>query len=117
MATLALQVNHHPRQSFAGDRFSGSALADIIILAVFTGKIASGEKNSTGSMTPYKSRLFSEMRSETGNDRKKTCLTKSLLIIQTVDPASPRTDGTGFQQTICFLYPLCQLTGFMERDI
>jgi hypothetical protein len=60
-----LQGDHYLCQRFAGNGFSGPALADIKILAVFTGKIASGKKNSTGSMTPGKRRLFSEMRSET----------------------------------------------------
>jgi hypothetical protein len=65
MATLSLKGEHHLCKGFAGYCFSGPALADIKILAVFTGKIASGKKNSTGSMTPGKRRLFSEMRSET----------------------------------------------------
>jgi hypothetical protein len=58
-----LQGNHYLRQRFAGDDFSGSELADIIILAVFTGKIAVSKKNSPGSMTPYKRRFFAEMGS------------------------------------------------------
>jgi hypothetical protein len=49
--------------------------------------------------------------------KKKTGLAKSLFIVQAVDSASPRADGAGFQQIICPLNPLCQLTGFMKRYI
>jgi hypothetical protein len=65
MATLSLKGNHHRGQGFAGDRFSGSALADIMVLAEFAGKIAVSKKNSAGSMTSCKRRLFSEMGSTT----------------------------------------------------
>jgi hypothetical protein len=59
-----LQGDHYLCQRFAGNGFSGPALADIRILAVFTAKIAVSKKNSSGSMTPYKRRFFSEMRPE-----------------------------------------------------
>jgi hypothetical protein len=65
MATLSLKGYHHLCQGFAGYCFSGSALADIIILAVFTGKIAVSKKNSAGSMTPGKRGLFSKVRTKT----------------------------------------------------
>jgi hypothetical protein len=60
-----LQVDHHPSQCFARNGFAVSALADIIILAVFTGKVTMGYKDGAGSILPDQRRLLAKMRSET----------------------------------------------------
>jgi hypothetical protein len=65
MTIPLLKGNHHPGEGFTRHDFTVSALADIIILAVFTGKVTMGYKDGAGSILPEQGRLLAKMRSET----------------------------------------------------
>jgi hypothetical protein len=117
MTTPLLQACHHRGKGLAGQGISGSALADLVVLAEFAGKVTVRKKDSTGSKTPYQGRFLPKMRAETCYFRQKPCPAESPLIVETVYPAVPRAYRTGFQQRICTVNPLFQFAGFGKGTI
>ena len=61
MASLFLEANHKSCHFFPGGNSSLSQMADVIVLAEHTFKIAMGEKNGAGPLSPGKGQLFPEV--------------------------------------------------------
>jgi hypothetical protein len=65
MTTPLLEVYHHLCQFFTGHRLSFPALADVMVLAELTGKVAVGYKDRPGAVASNQRWLFTKMRSGT----------------------------------------------------
>jgi hypothetical protein len=61
MATLPLEADHYARYMLTGDLVAPSALTYVIVLAIFAGKVAVGNKDGTGTVAPDQRRFFTEM--------------------------------------------------------
>jgi hypothetical protein len=70
-------------------------LAYLVILAVDTAHIAIAEEHCPRPATAGKHRLLSMMSTDRRDNWPATGMTEASLVLQTIDPALPRTDVAG----------------------
>jgi hypothetical protein len=92
MAAPFLQFHHHLSKLPVIDcKASGFfRLADIVVLAKYTEKIAAAEKDSSGAMLPHQHNLFAKMRPIAGNFCIVGSAAETYLFCQPIDFASAR---------------------------
>jgi hypothetical protein len=92
-------------------------MADVIVLAKQTPQIAMGQENRPGAITANKGRFLSMMGKNTRNAQFTTRTAVAHLAIHTVDPASTRTELTGFENLFEAFNPVLQFPTFVETEI
>jgi hypothetical protein len=103
---LLLQRQHDVSQSNRIGFFPVNLMADIIVLAKRTHKVAAIKKNSSGPEPSNQGRLFSKMRGKACHKRVPPGLTNALFIFKAVDPAFSGAELAGLKHSQSSIYLL-----------
>jgi hypothetical protein len=86
-----------------------------MVLAVAAGKVAVGDKEGAGTITPDKRGLLTKMRAVTCNHREQSGPAIPFLIMCPVNLAPARADRTECEEIGCPIDAIGQLSGFIVR--
>src|SRR5690554_1619392 len=103
VASLFLQMEHHPSQLFIGYLPAPPSMGDSPVLAKDTAEVAVREKDGPRTASAHQRRLLAEMGVITGNHPLGRPTANSLFTLQAVYPTPMGTEDTILQQSVCFL--------------
>jgi hypothetical protein len=95
VTTQLFQIQKMPVQIFYGNRLSNLSPGQSLILAKNTGQATVGKENGSAALVSGKAGLLPEMGSCSSDMHSTSCMAKSTLSLQAIDPALPWTKSTG----------------------